>query len=260
MTVRLEIGWRPELSDAEGEGLRRKAQEYCGLALDRVQVLRLLMLDLELSPAELEAIRTEVFTNPVTQVSSFTPLAREFDWALWVGFRPGVRDNAGATAREAIEAFLGRALPREAAVYTSKLYLMHAPLLNRDECARLAQELLANDLIQEFRLFSRADWDPDQGVGLIVPRVTLSHQPNVAVFPIDSLQTLRRLSSERHLYLRDQDLPIIRAYFQRPEVLARRTEIGLGPPTDVERPLQPQHLPGPFCLPGCSHRGDLPPR
>jgi|UniRef100_A0A7V6A3F0 phosphoribosylformylglycinamidine synthase II len=234
MTVRLEIGWRPGLSDAEGEALRRKAQEYCGLALDRVQVLRLLMLDLELSPAELSAIRTEVFTNPVTQVSSYTPLAREFDWALWVGFRPGVRDNAGATAREAIEAFIGRNLPPKDAVYTSKLYLLQAPHLSRDQAARLARELLANDLIQEFRLFSRADWDPEQGVGIIVPRVHLEHQPNVAVFPIDSLETLRRLSAERHLYLRDQDLPIIRDYFQRPEVLARRAQVGLGPPTDVE--------------------------
>jgi phosphoribosylformylglycinamidine synthase II len=234
MTVRLEIGWRPELSDAEGEALRRKAQEYCGLALDRVQVLRLLMLDLELTPPELEAVRTEVFTNPVTQISSFAPLAREFDWALWVGFRPGVRDNAGATAREAIEAFVGRALPPEAAVYTSKLYLLFAPQLSRDQAARVAQELLANDLIQEFRLFSRDDWDPEQGVGLIVPRVHLEHQPSVAVFPIDSLDTLRRLSAERHLALRDQDLPIIQDYFQRPEVLAHRAKIGLGPPTDVE--------------------------
>jgi phosphoribosylformylglycinamidine synthase len=234
MAVRLEIGWRPELGDAEGEALRRKAQEYCGLALDRVQVLRVLMLDMDLSPAELENIRAEVFTNPVTQVSSFAPLAREFDWALWVGFRPGVKDNAGATAREAIEAFLGKSLPPKAAVYTSKLYLLFGPRLTRDQAARVARELLANDLIQEFRLFSRDEWNPEQGVGLILPRVHLAHQPTVAVFPIDSLETLRRLSSERHLYLRDQDLPIIQEYFRRPEVLARRAELGLGPPTDVE--------------------------
>ena len=119
MAVRLEIGWRPELPDAEGEALRRKALEYCGLTLDRVRVLRLLMLDMDLAPAELEAVRTEVFTNPVTQVSGYSPLARDFDWALWVGFKPGVRDNAGATAREAIEAFLGRSLPADAAVFTS---------------------------------------------------------------------------------------------------------------------------------------------
>ena len=234
MAVRLEIGWRPELTDAEGEALRRKAREYFGLALDRVQVLRLLMLDLELTSGELEAIRTEVFTNPVTQISSYRPLAREFDWALWVGFRPGVRDNAGAMAREAIEAFLGRPLPSEAAVYTSKLYLLSHPDLNQDQAVRLARGLLANDLIQEFRLFSKEEWDPEQGVGLILPRVNLRHRPQVTIFPIDSLDTLRRLSAERHLALRDQDLPIIREYFQRPEVLARRAEIGLGPPTDVE--------------------------
>jgi len=231
MAVRLEIGWRPDLIDAEGEALRRKAQEYFGLTLDRVQVLRLLMLDMELAPSELEAVRTEVFTNPVTQVSSYAPLAREFDWALWVGFRPGVRDNAGAMAREAIEAFLGRPLPPEAAVYTSKLYLLSRPDLNEDQAARLARGLLANDLIQEFRLFSRQKWDPAQGVGLILPRVQLAHQPQVTVFPLDSLETLRRLSAERHLALRDQDLPIILGYFQRAEVLARREKIGLGPPT-----------------------------
>ncbi len=234
MAVRLEIGWRPELHDAEGEALRRKALEYCGLALDRVQVLRLLMLDMDLAPAELASVRTEVFTNPVTQVSSYSPLAGDFDWALWVGFKPGVRDNAGAIAREAIEAFLGRSLPADAAVYTSKLYLLFGANLTRDQAARVARELLANDLIQEFRLFSREEWNPKEGIGLILPRVHLEHQPTVAVFPLDSLDTLRRLSLERHLYLRDQDLPIIQAYFMRPEVLARRGKLGLGPPTDVE--------------------------
>ncbi len=49
MAVRLEIGWRPELHDAEGEALRRKALEYCGLTLDQVRVLRLLMLDMDLT-------------------------------------------------------------------------------------------------------------------------------------------------------------------------------------------------------------------
>ena len=137
-------------------------------------------------------------------------------------------------AREAIEAFLGHSLPPEAAVYTSKLYLLFGSHLTREQAARLARELLANDLIQEFRLFSKAEWDPAQGVGLILPRVDLAHQPKVTVFSIDSLETLRRLSEERHLALRDQDLPIIQDYFQRSEVLDRRAELGLGPPTDVE--------------------------
>jgi phosphoribosylformylglycinamidine (FGAM) synthase PurS component len=69
MAVRLEIGWRPDLPDAEGEGVRRQAREYFGLTLAQVRVLRVLMLDADLPPASLEAIRTEIFTHPTTQVS-----------------------------------------------------------------------------------------------------------------------------------------------------------------------------------------------
>jgi phosphoribosylformylglycinamidine synthase II len=234
MAVRLEIGWRPELTDAEGEGVRRKAREYFGLEVKRVRVLRVLTLDLELAPEELEAVRTGIFTHPVTQVSDYAPLARDFDWAIWVGFRPGVRDTAGAVAKEAVAAFLGRRLPPEAAVYTSKIYLFSGARLNAGKMSQVARELLANDMIQEFRVFSRKKWDPAAGVGIILPRVQLTHTPQVAVFELDSLESLRRISRERYLALRDSDLPIIRDYFRRPEVLAHRAGVGLGPPTDVE--------------------------
>jgi phosphoribosylformylglycinamidine synthase len=230
----LEIGWRPELADAEGQAVRRQAREYFGLDTGLVRVQRVLMLDLDLPPAELEQVRTEVFTNPVTQVSSFAPLAQDFAAAIWVGFKPGVRDNAGAVAREAIAAYLGRELPADAAVFTSKLYLFDAPHLTPKQMDRIARELLANDMIQEYRLYSRQEWDPQQGLGLILPRVHLAHTPTVAVFPLKSLDALRQLSQERHLALREADLPIIRDYFTRPEVLARRAQVGLGPPTDVE--------------------------
>jgi phosphoribosylformylglycinamidine synthase len=234
MAVRLEIGWRPDLPDAQGLSLSRKAQEYFGLALEQVRVWRLLTMDLELSPQEWEAVRTQVFTNPVTQVSSFKPLARDFHWAVWVGFRPGVRDNAGAVAREAIEAFLKRSLPPEAQVYTSQLFLITGAGLNRKAMERLARELLANDLIQEYRIYSRQEWDPERGVGLILPKVHLAHQPGVAAIRSDSVEALRELSLARNLALRDQDLPVIQAYFSRPEVLARRAALGLGGLTDVE--------------------------
>ncbi|MCX5890613.1 MAG: AIR synthase-related protein [Deltaproteobacteria bacterium] len=236
MAVRLEVGWRPELTDAEGEGVRRQAREYFGLELHQVRVVRVLMLDLDLPPGELEAVRTEIFTHPTTQISGFRPLAQafDFDWAVWVGFKPGVRDNAGAVAREAIEAFLGRPLAPAAAVYTSKLFLFGGDHLDGDQMAMVARELLANDMIQQARVYSREQWDHENGIGIILPRVQLAHTPEVAVFDISSLESLRELSRQRHLALRDADLPIIRDYFRRPEVVARRAEVGLGPPTDVE--------------------------
>jgi phosphoribosylformylglycinamidine synthase II len=234
MAVRLEIGWAPDLADAEGEAVRRQAREYFHLEIESVRVLKLLMLDLDLTEAEKEAIRTEIFTHPLTQVSSFRPLAQDFDGAIWVGYRPGVRDNAGATACEAIAAFLGRSLPPEAAVYTSRLFLFRGRRLTPKKLTQVARELLANDLIQEFRVYTQEQWNPGEGVGLILPRVELAHQPAVRVFELDSLETLRELSRSRHLALREADLPIIRDYFSRPEVLARRAALGLGPPTDVE--------------------------
>ncbi len=234
MAVRLEIGWRPELVDAEGEALRRQAKEYFGLSLEKVRVLRLLMLEVDLSPQELEAVRTGVFTHPATQVSSFHSLARDFDGAIWVGFRPGVRDTAGAVAKEAIAAYLGRSLSPEAAVYTSKLFLFYGRGLTTAQLNQIARELLANDLIQQFRVYGPQDWDPAEGVGLILPRVQLGHAPRVSAFEIESLEALRELSRHRYLALREADLPIIRDYFARPEVRARRAAVGLGPPTDVE--------------------------
>jgi phosphoribosylformylglycinamidine synthase II len=234
MAVRLEIGWRPELTDAEGEGVRRQAREYFGLEIERVRVLRVLMLDLDLPWAELEAVRTEIFTHPTTQISGFRPLAQSFDWAVWVGFKPGVRDNAGAVAREAIAAYLGWPLAESAAVYTSKLFLFSGDNLDGDQMALVARELLANDMVQQSRVYAREQWDQENGIGLILPRVQLQRTPEVAVFDVSSLETLRELSRRRHLALRDADLPIIRNYFRRPEVMARRAQVGLGPPTDVE--------------------------
>jgi phosphoribosylformylglycinamidine synthase II len=234
MAVRLEIGWHPDLTDAEGEGVRRQAREYFGFDLTAVRVLRVLMLDVELPPAALEAIRTDIFTHPTTQISSYEPLARDFNWAIWVGFKPGVRDTAGAVALEAIQAYLGRPLPAGAAVYTSKLFLLTGEHLTEKDASQIARELLANDMIQEFRIFSHQEWDPTAGVGLILPRVMLAHTPAVESFAIATPEALRELSQQRYLALRDADLPVILEYFQRPEVRARRAAVGLSAPTDIE--------------------------
>ncbi len=210
------------------------AREYFGLEFSRVRVIQVLTFDTNLTPEELEAVRVEVFTNPVTQVSSYQPLAGYFDWAVWVGLRPGVRDNPGATGMEAVEAFLGRKLGPDAALYTSKLYIFEGDGISGPEIETIARELLANDIIQEFRIFAPDRWDPEVGLGLIIPKVRLDHQPTVTALAIDSDETLRRVSQERNLALRDQDIPVIRSYYLRPEVQLRRQALGLSLPTDVE--------------------------
>ncbi len=234
MPSRLEIALKDHLVDAEGEGLRKKALAYFGLEIDRVRTVNVLTMDAGLSAAQLENVRQAIFSNPVTQVSSYRPLPVGGDWIVWIGFRPGVRDNPGATAVEAIEDLLGKRLAPGEAVYTSKRYCLSGSRLARKDVEKIAGELLANDIIQQWRIWSKQEWDPAEGIGVIVPKVRLNHSPTVAVVPIDSDATLMRISNERHLALNPNDIPVIRAYFSHPRVRAERAEVGLFDPTDVE--------------------------
>jgi len=49
MPYRLEIALRPELFDAEGDGIRRKANHYFGIEIDRVRSIQVITIDANLS-------------------------------------------------------------------------------------------------------------------------------------------------------------------------------------------------------------------
>ncbi|KJS29294.1 MAG: phosphoribosylformylglycinamidine synthase [Desulfatitalea sp. BRH_c12] len=233
MASRIEITLKPDILDAEGESLRRKAREYFGIQTDSVRSVYIVTIDAALTADQLRRVRTEIFTNPVTQISSMDPLPVDADWIIWVGFRPGVRDNPGATAVEAMEDLLGVRLGPDEAVYTSKRYCIKGSL-SEDEVRRIASQLLANDIIQQWKIFSAASWNPAEGVGIVVPKVRLDHVPTVSMLSIDSDDTLQRLSDERNLALNPNDIPVIRAYFLDPRVQAERARVGLSDPTDLE--------------------------
>ena len=233
MTCRLEIRLKKDLFDSEGAGVLKKAREYFDFTVRDIRVIRVLTIDANLDPTMMESIRAEIFTNPVTEESSYAPLSRDFDWLIWVGFRPGIRDTAGSTAKEALEDLLGMSLKEGEAVYTSKLYEIRGTL-TRDDLHRIASELLANDVIQQWKIFSRDDWRPESGVGFPTPKVILNHDPSVAEIPIHTDGELKKISIERSLALRDRDIPIIREYFLREDVKADRKKVGLNLPTDVE--------------------------
>jgi len=235
---RLEIGLKPALSDPLGEAIARKARDYLGLGVEQVRVVRVLTFDTALSPSQLERARAEIFTNPVTEISSFSPLAGVvlpgFDWVIWVGFKPGVRDNEGATAMEAISDALGHSFSSSEAIFSSRIYVLKAPALDEQGALRICEELLANALIQSWRVIPAWDWNEAEGVGIVLPRVKLAHTPTVQSIPVASDEQLLKLSAERELFLDPRDVPVIRAYFNDPAVRAARAKVGLGDPTDVE--------------------------
>jgi phosphoribosylformylglycinamidine synthase II len=233
MISRLEVQLKRTLADAEGAGIKRKANDYFGFAVEDIRVIRILTIDADLTDHQLERVRTSIFTNPVTEESSFGPLAKDIDRAIWIGFRPGVRDTAGSTAVEAIEDLLKIRFKAGEAVYTSKLYVIRGRL-SEGEVEVVAREILANDIIQQWRIYSRDTWVPAEGIGFVVPKVILNHQPRVSPVAIGSDGELKKISLERGLALQDSDIPVIRRYFLRKDILEERKRHGLSLPTDVE--------------------------
>jgi phosphoribosylformylglycinamidine synthase len=234
MPARLEISLQDHLVDPEGEGIRKKAKAYFGIDVARIRTVKVLTIDAGLAADQLARIQHEIFTNPVTEISSYRPLGIGGDWIIWIGFRPGVRDNPGATAVEAIEDLLGIRFQAGEAVYTSKRYCLSAKGLSRADIQKIAGELLANDIIQQWRIWPDREWDREEGIGIIIPKVRLDHPPTVTVIPIASDAALKRISDERNLALNPKDIPVIRSYFSDPGVRAGRAAVGLSDPTDVE--------------------------
>jgi phosphoribosylformylglycinamidine synthase len=234
MPHRLEITLKPDLFDAEGQGIRNKAVSYFDIKIDDIRTVHVITMDVDLSPGQLQTVRTEIFTNPVTQISSYDPLAQDFDWCIWVGYRPGVKDNPGSTAVEAIEDVLNIRLASGEDVYTSRRFCLKGRHLIRSDVELVAGELLANDIIQQVRVFSKQEWHPEVGIGCMIPKVKLDHTPILSTITMDSDAALMKVSDERSLALNKNDVPVIRSYFNNPEVQTQRKQIGLTEPTDVE--------------------------
>lgn len=233
MVARLEIRLKKDLFDAEGESIKKKSSSYLGIHVQDVRVIRVITIDADLDMEQLERVRLEIFTNPITEESSFKPTSKEFDWIIWIGFRPGVRDTAGSTAMEAIEDLLRIRFKKGEAIYTSKIYEIKGKI-TESEADLIAREILANDIIQQWKIFSKEKWNPSEGIGYIIPKVILDHEPQLSTLSINSDEELEFLSKQRNLALHRSDIPIIRRYFLREDVREERERFGLSLPTDVE--------------------------
>jgi phosphoribosylformylglycinamidine synthase len=129
------------------------------------------------------------FTNPVTQKSfvlnegqspanDYWDVIGNFDWALEIGYLPGVTDNIGHTASE----LTALTLNDDRHIYSSKLLLIEGDV-SEDELREIALEL-HNPLIQRASNKNHADFKSDDGMGVTIPRVVLDNK-GIAVDSVD---------------------------------------------------------------------------
>lgn len=230
---RIEIGLASGMRDPRGEHVARQVREFLHLPVARVRTRDVYHVEADLTPAEIERVAGEL-ADPVRQRAALGRLEDgPFGVAVRVAYKPGVADPVGRSARVAIEDTLGRSLADDAAVYTSTLYLIDG--ISADDAERVARELLANPLIQTWRVATHEEWTrtpPD----LSVPKVAGGERPPVRTIDLDVPdEELTRLSREGFLALSLPEMRAIRDHFRRAASHPRREEAGLGArPTDVE--------------------------
>ncbi|MBP1720587.1 MAG: phosphoribosylformylglycinamidine synthase, partial [Deltaproteobacteria bacterium] len=233
---RIEVGFRKGVRDALGEKVRRRIVEHLRINVDEVRTIDVYTVEGSLSRGEVKQIAQGPLTDPVIQGYAINRgLAADFDWLIEVGFRPGVTDNVGRTATEAIRTLLGNGAGKMARVYTSRQYVIRGGI-RREEAERIASGLLANELIERFEIVEGKDWDPRKGMDPYVPKVTGGEQPNVEEIDLNvSDENLLAMSSDRVLALSLPEMKAIQAYLKNPAVVAERKKVGLGERiTDVE--------------------------
>ena len=237
MAHRIEVGFKSAVRDAWGEKIKRRVWEDLHLRVDAVSGIEVYTLDMDVTAEALRQIAEGPLVDPVIQRYAMDkPLLHDFDWLIEVGFRPGVTDNVGRTAREAVELVLGRAMRPDEKVYTSKQCLIKGDL-SLEEVETIATGLLANELVQRFSIVHRNDWDPAHGMPVVVPRVKGGSERG-RVDEIDLTvddEGLMKISQARVLALSFSEMKAIQAYAGNKEVVARRRAAGLGEHlTDVE--------------------------
>jgi len=238
MADRIEVGFKKGIRDALGEKTKKRIIDNLALPVVRVDTIEVYTIAGELTADELQAVGNGPLSDPVIQEFSINrPLAQNFDWLVEVGFRPGVTDNVGKTAREAITLLIGDAVgSRKISVYTSRQYLLSGSITQAD-AEIIASGLLANDLIERHQVIAASGFDFHAGLPAYIPQVQGKDEPQVDQIHLAKVDEagLMEISREKLLALNLEEMQAIQAYYQNPAVVKARRKMGLDESTtDVE--------------------------
>ncbi|MGV8057497.1 MAG: AIR synthase-related protein [Smithellaceae bacterium] len=238
MADRIEVGFKKGIRDALGEKIKRRINDNLSLPAEQVNTIEVYTIEGGLTKVELKRAAAGPLSDPVIQNFAVNkPLAHDFDWLIEVGFRPGVTDNAGKTAREAIELLLGDCSgSRKINVYTSRQYLIKGDI-SRTDAARIAAGLLANDLIERHQIVAPDEFNFTAGLPAYVPHVLGEDKPAVEEINLADLNDsqLLKISQEKLLALNLEEMQVMQNYFRQPNIIRERKKTGLSENiTDVE--------------------------
>ena len=136
MAFRIDI--RTIIEDTRGEV---KKKQFGSREIKSVKVVDSYLIDKELKKGGTEKV-ARALANPILETYAIgAPYApAKFDWAIEVGFLPGVTDNVGNTAKETIEDLLKRKFKPSEQIYSSQVLFITGKL-GRSQVLEIAQTL-----------------------------------------------------------------------------------------------------------------------
>ncbi len=147
--------------------------------ITNVSILDSYLIEHELGNTDLEKA-AEALTNPILEKFSIDILTNNkinYNYALEIGFLPGVTDNVGHTAKETIVDLLH--LPKDAtlAVCTSKVFLISGKI-KRNDVEKIALSL-HNPLIERSHISNSDEIKKEKGLPKKIPEVKLENNTPV---------------------------------------------------------------------------------
>lgn len=153
----------------------------------------------------------------------------KFNYVIERSFKPGVTDNPGRAASDAMSLY-----DSDATVFSGKLYYIET-LEPLHEVERLAKKYFGNALIEEIKVSTKDDFlKRARFENITCPEVNMTHSAQVEVINLDiSNEELLQISQENCLALSLDEMTFIKNYFKS----ISKERVGHGIPlwpTDVE--------------------------
>lgn len=145
----------------------------------QVQLIDVYTIDADLSAEQLDHVAQMLSNSVIHEYAIDQPVkTNQFNWAVEIGFLPGVTDNVATTTKEAITDLLGIEMPKGAAGVHSSQVLCIAGELSAEDITLIGDNI-ANPLIQRIHVKSLEQYTKDKGMDTIIPRVNLTHHAQV---------------------------------------------------------------------------------
>ncbi len=156
MKWKIEVSYKPETPDAIGQGILQDITDLGLTGIESVHTVQIYWIEGDINSHTIERIGAELLADPVTQnyiysrSDNYTP--RQDDGSVWiieVRLKPGVTDAVGDSVLKGLR---DMGVPDVQAAQTGQKYRIHGDL-DQPKLEVIAQQLLANDVIQIFEIW-----------------------------------------------------------------------------------------------------------